>query len=151
MKTNKALKGDIVEVRGNYHDQSGTRSLFMTLRVSANREQLKSRFGEDFAEQIFSSMHSNEDEEGVRWGFLEYKPKAVFEVHSCKVGDQDAAPSQPEMLKVKPVDGQDVVNVYLRFPFVGESAAFAGYIWSQLGNSTTVKMTEQSPQLPGTE
>ena len=151
MKINKALKGDIVEVRGNYHDQSGTRSLFMTLKISANKKQLTSWFGEDFSDQIFSSMSSTEGEEGVRWGFVEYKPKAVFEVHACKVGDQDAAPSQPEMLKIKPVDGQDVVNAYLRFPFVGESASFAGYIWSQLGNSTTVKMTEQSPQLPGTE
>lgn len=127
MKCKGKFNADVVNFHVKTNKANDGREASVDIEIGLKQEEAKKKFGDDFESLAFSTMRVMEGEDGgdtFRFLVDSVKPGSavVFERHRVAVDDEEIE-CQPELLSIKPVEGEAKVVAKIRLSVdVGKKA-----------------------------
>lgn len=145
MKIDTKLKGELVAIPFNYNDDTAHRSFSPTIRVSCTARAAKKKFGEAFERIAFGTLKKDSDD----FGYKSMTPAIVCEMHKLVICGADAGAVQPEITKIRPVDGKCEVEIDIRLPInMKGRKSLAGAVAMEFGAVIEVELQHSQLDLP---
>lgn len=152
MKIEAKTKADLVALHIKSNQSHDGREAYADIDVSGvDRETAVDKFGEEFADLAFSTMRVTEDDDGGQHvGFLvdSIKPgkRVVCEKHGIEICGESLS-AQPELLKIRTVDGAEKVVPRFRIPVPVDKGELLAKLTSNVGQVVDVHFSPQQQQL----
>lgn len=155
MKIEGKFPADVVQKVIKFNKSNNGKSAFVDFDIGVKQDDAK-KFGEDFATLAFATMRTIEAEaadlDGVdKIGFLvdSIKPgkNVVYEHHEVKI-DKFKIKAQPEVLSIKPVDGEPKVNVRVRLEVDTTNTGLLALLEESVGQVVKLQFNPAQGELP---
>lgn len=134
-------------------DSSNTgKEALVDIEIGLKQEEAEKKIGEDFVALAFSTMRvqeNDEGEDGYHHLVDSIKPgrNCILEQHRITIDDQPEFVAQPELLRIKPVDGEPKVTALIRIPIDVSKAAVINALTKLVGESVKVKLNAAQGEL----
>lgn len=148
MQIKGSIKGDVSIKRVKYYPSENSRIAVVVLSARFTPESANAALGEVGEKALFAAWFKdpNDDEKAL---FKSITPDVVFEDHIIELMDWKGHVT-PELGTVKPVKGENKVDVDIELPLpaVESMRAFYGKLCTTVGAVEKVKFKLASPSLP---
>jgi len=150
MEIHGAIKGEISIKRVSYYPSENSRIAIAVLAARFSPEEAKAALGELGEQTMFAGWHENG--EGFHPLFRSLNPNVVFEEHKVELLDWKGRVT-PALGAVKPVDGEEKVDVHIELPLpvVESMRAFYGQLCLSVGSTVKAKFALAQPTLPNVD
>lgn len=112
MKFDCTMEGDLVAIGFNFNEDTAHRTFSPVIRVGCTAADARKKFGPEFERIAFGTLKKDSND----FGYRSMTPAIVCEIHKLTICGADAGAVQPEIIKIKPVEGKCEVAVDIRLP-----------------------------------
>jgi len=131
----KATKGDGVTV---------TKA---RVEIRMTEKDLAGAVSEEFAASVFSFCVQDE-QQSLIWTTEPFTPHGTYPAHTVQIAGGKKLEVQPKIVKIKPVEGEEAIDLELELPFPCSDEAMAGKLHRTVGSQVTVSLDVRQLEMP---